>query len=557
MSEHPIPPFEDARSAALLLSLSPASPIGADVRGLPAFEEMEADVRLIETEGPGGVPWERVARIGLELLSSHGRDLLVGAWTTVALTHSEQWRGLALGLDALSAMVKEWWDILPPKRERARVGALEWMVARLTPVVSALAVGEDDIAAVAHASTLLEDLHTLLPQKLTREQIAFGDLVRAVRPKAEEAKGLLARAAAATEARSRQEAAQAAASAPQPSPVPAPPPQAAPAAPAPATSLPDAAPPPPPEVPAGAAGPELDRALGALADSMRRHARQLRETHLADPRSYRLTRAAAWLDISLPPPATGSATQLAAPSAERLEGIAVMGRVGEHEALVRTVEGMIGSAPFWLDANRLAFESLAALGGRHALAAEAVVEMTCAFMRRLPALAEMTFSNGMPFAGPATRAWLEQQAGSGAAGAPAEGQQADGLPELAEEIRGLVGAGKKAEALDRLGAARAEARGGRALFELHIIEVQACLDLDIPGVALPLAQHLEAELERRALDAWEPGLALRATRLALRAFRHPAAEKLLGGPALRAAAETAQRRLARLDLRTAVRLMHA
>ncbi|WP_234053067.1 MULTISPECIES: type VI secretion system protein TssA [unclassified Xanthobacter] len=568
MSDFPIPVFEDARSVTLLLPLSPQSAVGGDVRGLPVFDEIEADVRLIETEGPAAVPWARVAQLGLELLTNQGRDLLVAAWTTLALTQTEQWRGLAVGLDALAPMVRDWWDIIPPKRERARVGALEWMVSRLVPVVSALPTRLDDAAAILHAGDLLEELNTLLPQRLIKEQIAFGDLTRAVRPKVADVRDLLAQAeqaAAEAEEKARQAEAAAAAQAErtatqEAAPAPSAPPAAghsptAPASTEPSPASPAAPPPPAPPMVPNATGPELDRAIGGLADSMRQHARQLRETNLADPRSYRLTRAAAWLDINLPPPANAGATQLMAPSSERLEGIAAMGRVGEHEALVRTLEGMIGSSPFWLDANRLAFEALAALGGKHALAAEAVVEMSCAFARRLPTLVELTFADGTPFASPATRAWLEQQ--SGPATGDATGSTSDELAGLANEIRELIGAGRKSDALDRLDDARRALSSGRALFELQLLQAQTCLDLDIPAVALPLLRHLEAEVEHRALEAWEPGLALRSARLALRAYRHPAAEKVLGAPDLRGAVEAAQRRLARLDLRTAVRLAHA
>ncbi|MDQ0505594.1 type VI secretion system protein TssA [Xanthobacter agilis] len=561
MSEHSIPVFEDARSDRLVLPLAPDAPVGTDVRGLPAFEEIETSVRRIETDGPAAVPWPQVARIGLDLLTTHGRDLLVTAWTTVALTQTEQWRGLAVGIDALSAMVKQWWDEVPPKRERARVGALEWMVTRLTPVVADLPVAEPDIPALLHASELLEELNVLLPEKLAKERIAFGDLVRAVRTKAEAAKAELARAAEAARQAAAREAAEKAGT-PQ-APAPATPlpanggatPSPAPVTPA-ATASATAAPlPAAPPVAPDASGPELDRAISALADSMRQHARRLRETNLSDPRSYRLSRSAAWLDITLTPPAKDNATQLMAPAAQRLEGIAAMSRSGEHEALVHALEGLIGSSPFWLDAHRKVFETLNILGPKYAMAAAAVVELSCALVRRLPALVDLTFADGTPFADVATRAWFDEHAGSPAA-APAEAQ-ADTFKDLAADIKTLVGAGKKAEALDRLGAARDTVRGERALFDMHLLQAQTCLDLDLPSVALPLVQHLESEVERRALDAWEPGLALRAARLALRAYHHPAAEKLLGATHLRGAVEAAQRRLARLDLRTAVRLVHA
>lgn len=555
MSEDTLPSFEDARSIMLAAALSP-DPVGLDLRTTPAFEELETEVRRIETEGPQAVRWDKVGREALSLLSQ-GRDLLIGAWLTYALTQTEGWRGLAVGLDGIYAMVETVWDTLPPKRERARVGVLEWLVGRVTPVASELAVADSDIPAVLHASARLEALAVQVPEKLVKEQVALGELVRAVRAKAQEAKERLARAEAerARKAEADAAAAQAAeAAAAEPPPPPSPPAEASQPAAAPARATPAPAPiAAPPSAPAG--GADLERAISALSDSMRQHAAHLRDIDLTDSRSYRLARMAAWLDISGPPDSKGHATPLMAPSAQRRQGVDAMRRAGENEAVVRDLEGLIGSAPFWLDANRLSAEALLAMGPRYAMAVEAVIEQTLSFVRRLPTLLDLTFQDGTPFADPATRNWIDQH--SPAAGGTVAETPSEGLADLTAEVRDMVGSGKKAEALDLLASARDTASGGRAQFDIHLLQAQTCLDLDLPAIALPLVQHLEGEVERRNLDGWEPALALRTAGLALRAYRHPSAEKLLGERALRDGLEGAQRRLARLDLRTAVRLVHA
>ncbi|WP_127089587.1 type VI secretion system protein TssA [Aquabacter cavernae] len=563
MSEDSIPAFEDARSVALAAPLSP-DPVGADLRATPRFEELEIEVRRIETEGPGAVRWDKVSRDALDLLNHQGRDLLVGAWLTYALLQTEGWRGFAVGLDGLHAMVADLWDSVPPKRERARVGVLEWLVGRATPVAAGLPVTETDIPALLHAASRLEDLNILVPEKLVKEQVALGELVRAVRPKAQEARDMLARA---QEERARQAAqaeaeAQAAAAAEAQAAMPAPAapetaPSSAPAAlgsllPSPTRAI---APPPPPSAPSGAVGADLERAVSALSDSMRQHAAQLRDADLSDPRSFRLARTASWLDITAPPDAKAGTTPLMPPSAQRRQGVEALRRAGEHEAVVRDLEGLIGSAPFWIDANRMSAEALLALGPAYAMAVEAVIDLTLAFIRRLPNLVELTFQDGTPFADSATRAWLEQH--TPAAGPAGSDIASEGLADLAADVRDMVGAGHKTEALERLSSAHDSALGARARFDVHLLQVQTCLDLDLPAIALPLVQHLETEADRRELDGWEPGLALRCAGLALRAYRHPSAEKLLGDRALRSGIEGAQRRIARLDLRTAVRLVHA
>lgn len=556
MSDTDIAVFDDPRCAALVAPLSIDAPLGDDVRADSAFEEIEQEVRRIDTEGPSGVRWAQVARGGLDLMSTRGRDLLLVSWTIYALTQTERWHGLALGLSALTPMVVDHWDAILPKRERARVGALDWLTGRTVPLAADMAVELADAAAILHASALLEQLQQVLPSRLVKEQAAIGELVRLMRTKAAQVRELVAHAAAAAR-KAAEVAEQAAASPPAdlapaaPAPQPAPRSEAPAAAPTPAPSPTIAAPPPAPP----ASGADVDRALSALAESMRLHAASVRDANLADPRSYRLTRASAWLDIVILPQATGATTQLSAPGAQRIQSLDALQRAGEHEAVVRMLEGMIAAAPFWLDANRLVCDALAALGPRHGMAVGAVQEMVSGFVRRLPGLVDLTFSDGTPFADAATRDWLSQHAGSGnpvAADMPGEG-----LSDLLEDVRALIAAGNKSEALDRLASARERASDGRQTFELHLLQAQVCLDMDLPGVALPLVVHLQDIVAARDLNLWEPTLALKAAALAMRAFRHPSAQKVLGDDGLRAALDTAQQRLAALDLRAAARFAHA
>ncbi len=556
MSDTDVAVFEDPRCAALVAPLAADAPLGGDVREDAAFEEIEQEVRRIDTEGPAGVRWAQVASSGLDLIATRGRDLLLVSWTIYALTQTERWRGLALGLSVLTPMVVDHWDAIQPKRERARVGALDWLTGRTVPLVTEMAVELEDAPAILHASAMLEQLQQVLPGRLVKEQVAIGELVRLMRTKAAQVRDLEARATAAART-----AAEAAAQASAPSPAAASPAESAlptsaprdePAAASPPPS-PAAAVAPPPTPPA--AGADMDRALSALAESMRLHAASLRDANLADPRSYRLARASAWLDITILPQATGAATQLSAPGAQRLQSLDALQRAGEHDAVVRMLESMIAAAPFWLDAHRLVCDALAALGPRHAMAVGAVQEMVTGFVRRLPGLVELTFSDGTPFADPATRDWLSQHAGTGSA--VAAEMPGEGLSELQEEVRALIGAGNKSEALDRLAAARERARDGRQMFELHVLQAQVCLDMDLPGVALPLVVHLQDLVAARDLSLWEPALALKAAALAMRAFRHPSAAKVLGDDGLRTALEAAQQRLAALDLRVAARFAHA
>ncbi|MGU3492580.1 type VI secretion system protein TssA [Xanthobacteraceae bacterium A53D] len=531
--------------------LSDSPPLGSDVRNDPAFEEIEAEVRRIETEGPAAIRWDRIAAGGIDLMTHRGRDLLLVVWTIYALVQSERWRGLAVGLSALRPMICDWWEAIVPRRDRARIGAIEWLVGRVSPLVAQLDVTQEDAAAILHASQILEDLQSLLPERLPNNEVAIGELVRVVRAKAAEARELMA----------REEEASARAAAPPPEPEPpatpvrevavAPRPAAPVAPPAVPVASPTVRLDAPPQIGSGLDAAELDRSVSALAASMRQHAAGLREANLADPRSYRLVRTAAWLDIQLLPPARSGQTVLPPPQVQRMQTVEALRQAGTHDELVRTLEGMVSSSPFWLDAHRLVCDALSALGPNFVPAAQGVVELTVAFIRRLPALVDLTFGDGTPFADAQTRDWLARHAPSGQSVALAP---AAATSEIADEVRELIAAGNRTEAIERLAGAHATARGERQAFDVQTLQAEVCLEFGLPTVAIPLALHLQSVADSRNLESWEPELALKAAGLAMKVLRHPSAETVLGGEGLRAAVAATQARLSRLDVRAATRL---
>eukprot|EP01042_Synura_sphagnicola_P023439 gene23439-29912_t len=146
-------------------------------------------------------------------------------------------------------MIAEHWDGMQPPaaRERARVGALEVLVGRTAPLCEGEA-GESEWPAVLYAYDALTEIDRLAGEKLRKEQVALGDLVRALRPHRDAARRALAEAEqkrkdaeAEAVARAEQEAQAAArvleAPAPAPAATSAPPAPTAVAAPAPAVSV--------------------------------------------------------------------------------------------------------------------------------------------------------------------------------------------------------------------------------------------------------------------------------------------------------------------------------
>lgn len=536
--------FADPRSNAGAAPVSADAPAGVDARETPEFEALEAEVRKMDADGPLSVRWTSVASDGLDFLRSRSKDLLVAAWVAYGISRQEGYRGLAAGLSLVDGMLHAHWDgLFPPlRRERARIAALDWLFERLASLFADREPEEGEGAALVAASAALASIGAFADETLPGKQIAINELQR-----------MLARRVDATR---RAEV-----------PVPALPVTAA--APPQTTSLatpaaapvaaPAAAPRPvavaaPAALPSGADAGEIGRAIGQIETNLRQVAAALREADPTDPRAYVLARTAAWLPVQQVPPHTDRRTLLAPPSAERLAAIAALSANGRPRDALLAIEATASTAVFWLDGQRLAVETLTALGAEFSRAREAVTGLVVAFVRRFPVLLDLSFANGDPFAAPATRRWLEESAGLGA---PTGGNGAGDGGEVATivaEATTLAEAGRAREAMVLLAQAIRATAVGRERFLLRLAQAELGLAHAMVPLALELLSLLADEADALGLEGWEPALAARASELWLRALAHPGAKSL--SPDLhRQASDRARSRLTRTDAATAARYL--
>lgn len=545
MSEGPSASFADARIAIGAQPVSAAEPAGTDIRRETDFETLETEIRRMDADGPGAVRWRSVIDGASTIISQRSKDLLVGVWLVYGLAREEEWTGLAVGLSIVRSMVEDYWEAMQPavKRERARVGAAEWLVGRLLPVVSEWAANEQSALAIVAAAGALDDLDRIMNERLTKESVAFGELVRAIRPKADTARRGLAEAAE-REAREAERAKN---------------PEPAPAAPAePAAAPTDAAPAQPQaaKVPAVAAaapppsgGQELERALSQLETTLQQYAGSLRSANLFDPRAYILLRTAAWFGVTSAPAQQNGRTLLRAPSQDQLKAVDAMRQSGKPDEAIRALEGIISTSPFFLDAQKLVYDTLAGFGAEAEAARRAVTTQCAGFIRRVPEILDLAFADGHPFANSATRDWLSSLGGEG-------GGQGNGDADLAglKNVLQLAGSGKLPDAFALLSDEMRRASGGRARFNLQLLEAQICLEANLPAMAAPLAVGLTRTASERNLEIWEPDLAARAAEIAVRALSHAEAVKYVTESDRVSVLQVARVRLAGLDPAAAARL---
>ena len=141
-----------------------------------------------------------------------------------------------------------------------------------------------------------------------------------------------------------------------------------------------------------------------MRSSLLRFAASLRSADIADPRAYILQRAAIWLPLRVLPPAVNGETELPAPPRDVQAAIEAALTAQAYATVVGQCEDALSRQSVWLAGTASAREALSALG--HTAAAQAVRAETLALLHRLPALVELKFNDGTPFADPATRQWL-------------------------------------------------------------------------------------------------------------------------------------------------------
>lgn len=503
-----------APSSRALVGATPIpgdAPAGANVRYEPEFERLQAEVSKIDTEGPKAVDWKLASGLAGTILAEKSKDLLVAAYYVYGLLRTESYAGLADGLTALRDMMNAWWDDLNPprKRENARAAAINWMAERLAPIIEEQPVTAGNAVAVAASYELVQEIEALGREKFENAMLLLGDVSRALRFKAGEAEPFLAPPPAAEPVPLSEPAIDAPVS-----PVPVPGPTSASAqaaAPAPVQVAAASA----PSLGEGASPAQIDRAIDQTAAGLRTLANAVRQSDPSDPRAIELMRAAIWLPIKTPPAHKDGVTPLNPPSADRIQRSREWLDAGQHLELFDDIEKALDNFPYWFDGQRLAAMALDGLGTKFAPVRAALVGSLATLLRRLPALIELRYANGAPFAEEATLAWLQSDvlAGGGASGG------ADPWAKPLRDARDALAQGRAKEAVAAFGAARPAGRVGRMALGWDLALARLCLEAEFVHAALDIATELDRKAAERRLEDWEPDLSADISALILNCYR--------------------------------------
>ncbi len=396
------PAEEDAFAAyraKLLAPISEEEPTGEDPRYTTEVNHpFETAQNLFEARDN----WPGLLDACEHTLQNWAKDIPVAVYLTVGLSRTRGYQGFLLGLQVLEGLLTQYGDRCHPRRARSWAMAMQSLNERASEALR-LVPGDEPVprALLTQCAEALQRI----PERVTElmgdkvRLLSFGELNEMIHD-------LLSQAP--PEERQEPDAGK-------------------------PTGAPSAERAGAPSVPAAA--PELALTAEAFSmdevqDRLIQFADQLRQVQPALALSYRLKRIALWGHLTEAPRADGGKTLVPMDSRHlrNYEGImaAASSEAPDWLDIVNRCEDMLTErVVFLLDLHRVCYEALLNLGDDYRAAAEAVAAETGSFVKLMPGIEQLFFSDGTtPFADSPTQDWLSGDVakllGSGAGGGGGE-----------------------------------------------------------------------------------------------------------------------------------------
>lgn len=486
---------------ALLLPISAQEPAGQECRETEEYEKVFSEIENLTSPVATRQPdWNQVQDVASQIFIKISKDFVIAAWLSAAWTEQSKLEGVKAGFGLFNGLVKDYWQTAYPglKRIRGRRNALIWWFDRLSAWLT-----NSQLPAISQQEhdDLVESVTTLdrALGELDPEAPSFNELIRLI-------SGLEViqetPVAESIDRKTDEQNAQVAGSANSPGI------QASQQVSAPAAS----------------AGPSLvplseinttDGLIAALTPVLEYIGDVSHSLSQIDPfnaLAISLNRVSARASILELPQATNQQTLIAPPPNSDGQIFETVISAGNPEGLADYCEARISTYPFWLDLDHQSALAYAAQGSQAAAMKDTVVDEVLAFVKRLPGIELLTFSDGQPFANDATREWIRSCQDERRAGGAI-----DRFSETKQQANLLLSQGKTEQAIASLQEYLSSTRAGREQFRARVALAQMALgalqDID----PQPLVEPLVEECERLNLIEWEPELALAAWNLKLRA----------------------------------------
>lgn len=470
--------------------ISDANPVGDDVSYDDDFLSLKDEVDQLSSVNPEGVDDGRILERCKLILGRKSKDLRVATYMALALARIGGYRGIDEGLTALKLLVEKYWEpMYPPiKRMRARQNALQFVAERLSDALPALTPTAGDREAIENSLQAVKELQTRVMELMGDQAPILSGLGRALEDTIRKIPAEVAKKAPTPATTVQDEGAKSAE--PQ----------------APDGEMPPTSTSPPPQpIPAASTDTDALEQVLTLAGFVR-------EQKPSDSVSYRLARCALWDAISVEPNNEDGRTFFEDPPSHRMTYLNSLFDGQEWQTLLTVAEDAFHEPPyhFWLDLQRFVAAAMGGLGGEYEQAKRSVLLETAVLVQRVPSLPHLTFLDGTPFADPKTAFWLEETVAPVLTAGTSNGSSREDakLEGRFDDAKKLASGGRLADAIQLLQDAIQQDGTRRGRFLLRLTMARLCMQASKPGIAGPILENLESEIEALTLHEWEPVLAL-------------------------------------------------
>jgi type VI secretion system protein VasJ len=490
---------------ALLLPISSQTPGGVEPRETPQYEAVFAEIERLTSPSADRQPdWPKVEVQSTELLKTVSKDFMVASWLSAAWIEKSGIDGLSAGLGLFAGLLKTYWETgFPPvKRLRGRRNAVVWWTDRVTAWL-----GNTTFAA------LPLETHTLIVGRIQEIDRMFAE-VDPEAPPLHELVNLIKRLDVIdppVQPSAQDVGAQQGTTAPSAGGASSTTGAATVKA---AIATTSAADPQLGSLSKVANSDDLVSALGSVFEYLGEASQKLADLDPYNPLSIGLNRFGARGALFSLPQVQGQATLINPPPMAEMQSFETVCAAGNLQGVTSFCEGRLATYPFWLDLDRQSALAYGAMGPAASTMRSAVIDEVLAFVKRLPGIERLTFSDGTPFADEATKAWIAtcqaERLGGGAT---------DKFAAAKKQANESVGSGDSDAAVAALQDFLSNTRSGRDQFRARVALAELALGLKKDLDVQPLIDPLLEECERLNLTYWEPELALLAWSLKLRAAR--------------------------------------
>jgi type VI secretion system protein VasJ len=506
------------------------APAGDPARYDPAYERLQAEIAKMDGLSGATISWKETVSLAREILDGKSKDLLVASYLCLGLFEEKGYPGLLAGLACIEGMVGSFWETLYPeaKRMRGRINAIYWLAEKGGAALERKGPRPKEAEVIRACAGKIKAVEKLLEERLGNDSPGLGDLRRAVDQRLREAESEEAREAPASPGTAAEAASSPAATAAVPSI---------------STEI--------------GSREDADKVLEGAVDLLRKAAAFVRGAEPEAPWPYRMVRALTWASLEAAPPSDGGETRVPPPPAHLAEQFQMLSEKASWKELLEHAESLVQEFPLWLDPHRQSALALTRLGPAFAPAKEAISAEVRTLVQRLPALLDCKFSDGTPFAAVETRNWIEREVGlSGNGAAPSAPASAEGdrVAEARKKADQLLAEGKVKEAIALYHGMIAEAPASRDRFVLRLEFARLSMQSGHPRLALPQLEALDREIDRYALEEWDPPLTLEVLRVFWSVLKRLKEEAQEGTPEWDRRAEAVRARITRLDPMLALEL---